>query len=153
MATTSSKNWSRENLAWLAGLLEGDGCFTTGSNPGCLRVEAAMSDLDVLEKAQSIAGMGNISGPYNKSGVGSKPMYRWHVTDTKNAYALMAGVYTWLGSRRRSRITELFSMAYEAGPKGLRKTHCVNDHALTDDNVYTAPNGRRSCRICRREQK
>lgn len=32
------------------------------------------------------------------------------------------------------------------------KTHCVNGHEFTPDNTYRSPkNGRRQCRICRRE--
>lgn len=31
------------------------------------------------------------------------------------------------------------------------KTHCRNKHALTPDNIYISPKGRRSCRICRAE--
>ena len=31
-----------------------------------------------------------------------------------------------------------------------RKDFCVNDHAMTDDNVYITPDGRRQCRKCKR---
>src|SRR5215467_8285489 len=34
-----------------------------------------------------------------------------------------------------------------------RKTHCVRNHPLTDENVYTSPDGRRHCRACRRLQR
>jgi len=33
------------------------------------------------------------------------------------------------------------------------KTHCVNGHEFTPDNIYTAPSGGRRCRICRVEKK
>lgn len=32
-----------------------------------------------------------------------------------------------------------------------RKSHCIHGHALTDDNVFTAP-GVRQCRTCGRER-
>ena len=31
------------------------------------------------------------------------------------------------------------------------KTHCVRGHPFDQENTYTAPNGRRSCRACHRE--
>ncbi len=31
-----------------------------------------------------------------------------------------------------------------------RKTHCIRGHALTGDNLYVRPNGKRNCMICRR---
>jgi len=32
-----------------------------------------------------------------------------------------------------------------------RKTHCRNGHKLSGENLYVTPDGRRDCRICRRE--
>jgi DNA-directed RNA polymerase subunit M/transcription elongation factor TFIIS len=32
-----------------------------------------------------------------------------------------------------------------------RKTHCVNGHLMDEENTYVFPDGRRSCRSCRRE--
>jgi hypothetical protein len=44
-----------------------------------------------------------------------------------------------------------------SGPHNHRKrhlkTHCVNGHALTPENLYRQPNGQRVCRLCRRERK
>jgi hypothetical protein len=143
-------NWTRENLAWLAGLLEGDGCFTVGSSQGLLRLECAMSDLDVLQKAQDIAGTGNISGPYNY-GIGSKAMYRWHVTTTKNAYALMVALYPWLGNRRKNRILDLLESFRVYGIKLSKPTKCPQDHLYLSENTYITSNGSNGCRECRRE--
>lgn len=36
--------------------------------------------------------------------------------------------------------------------RALGKTHCIRGHELTDDNVYTFPNGRRNCRACRKDR-
>jgi hypothetical protein len=30
------------------------------------------------------------------------------------------------------------------------KTHCARDHEFTPENTYTAPNGKRQCRACRK---
>lgn len=33
-----------------------------------------------------------------------------------------------------------------------RKTHCVNGHEFTEENVYTCKEGHRRCKSCRRER-
>lgn len=38
-----------------------------------------------------------------------------------------------------------------APARNARKTHCPNGHELSEENVYTYPDGRRQCRICRRD--
>jgi len=35
------------------------------------------------------------------------------------------------------------------GNASRRKTVCKHGHQLTDDNVYTSPDGERQCRTCR----
>jgi hypothetical protein len=108
-----------------------------------------MSDLDVLNRAKAVAGMGNISGPY-AYGIGSKTMYRWHVTNTQNAYALMAALYLWLGNRRQERISELVKLYKTVGPIAAKKTHCKRDHEFTEENTYIDARGCRNCRACKR---
>lgn len=37
--------------------------------------------------------------------------------------------------------------------KTTTRTHCRRGHELTEENIYRRPNGRRSCRTCRRSSK
>jgi hypothetical protein len=40
----------------------------------------------------------------------------------------------------------------DAGARALRRTHCTYDHALTPENTYIPPGGRkRECKTCRRK--
>ncbi len=39
-----------------------------------------------------------------------------------------------------------------AGAKNARKTHCLNGHALSGDNLYITPAGARQCRRCQIER-
>ena len=34
-----------------------------------------------------------------------------------------------------------------------RKTHCLNGHAFTSENIYVIPSGGRACRTCRTDRK
>lgn len=64
------------DIAWVAGLLEGEGYFgcriaTTKNRPGKaylqVRICVNMTDEDVLRRAQSITGAGHINGPYTRT--------------------------------------------------------------------------------------
>ena len=61
--------------------------------------------------------------------------------------------HLWLGTRKQN----LQDMANKGrGPCGEKaaKTHCINGHPLTPDNVWFTNNGRRrSCKTCDRERQ
>jgi hypothetical protein len=104
---------SREHLAWLAGLFEGEGCIAAPyrradnrkSSP--LRIRIKMCDKDVLQKFKTLAGMGGVSGPYKPSGWGVKPTFDYVISGRK-AYALAAMLWTYLGQRRKSQVRRAF---------------------------------------------
>jgi len=108
---TNSKFWTRENILWASGLLEGEGCFTLAThkpkNRGraylYLRVDATSTDLDVLEKLQNIFG-GSLYFLNRDKG---KPIWRWCVQKLEDVYAICVAVYPFMCKRRQSRIREL----------------------------------------------
>lgn len=104
----------REDAAWLAGLLDGEGCF---DNPrGAPRVRVKMADLDVVLRAADVMGattyMENDLRPY----VERKPLMVAQTTGD-NAIAVMRAVLPWLGSRRSAKVTEII-LAHEAKKRG-----------------------------------
>lgn len=110
-------HWSRENLAWLAGLLEGEGCFTVrkprdrNNSRTYISIVLGMSDEDVVDHAQSVAGLGTRT-TQDRSSQGWKRMYHWKVQNQDHAYALMIAVYPWMGTRRQGRIRGLIQQHY-----------------------------------------
>jgi hypothetical protein len=99
-------------LAWVAGYLEGEGCFhlqqVDNQRFGLYRyprVIAACTDLDVLQRLQRASGVGRIVGP-TRRGTNS-PMWRWTVSTTREAVELMEAIYPFMGQRRRARIDEI----------------------------------------------
>lgn len=50
-------------------------------------------------------------------------------------------------ARERYRATA-FAQGRKVAILNKDKTHCQNGHALSGDNLYTRPNGRRGCREC-----
>lgn len=108
-------------VAWAAGLFEGEGCFSmqrrSGKGRGSVRhvlLTATLSttDEDVIRRFAAAVGMGNVTGPLRRGG---KPVWRWTVSGAQ-ATALYALLEPGLGERRRARYAELYQerAAYEA---------------------------------------
>lgn len=91
-------------IAWLAGLLEGEGCFATrgtGHNP---IIQLIMIDKDVVIKAAKI--MGSHKVVKNKiDSRGGKQLFRT-VLYGANAIEIMQKVYPFMGERRQAKIQE-----------------------------------------------
>lgn len=102
-----------EDIAWAAGLIEGEGCFTVHSkhHPYFL---LDMCDLDVLEKFHSVFPNTTLRGPYTDGKRPDyKPRYRVDAFGPK-CIEIMDIVYPYLCSRRQAKITELRLAYFEA---------------------------------------
>jgi hypothetical protein len=98
---------TKSELHWLAGLLEGEGCFTTGGGERpAAYVKLAMTDLDVVARAAGLMGI-------STDQIRERPRHPTHQTCYEisiggtRALKLMKKVYPLMGIRRRQRIEEL----------------------------------------------
>ncbi len=97
------------DLGWVAGILEGEGCFYTKvvkngeSFSLATRIIVSMTDKDVLIRFQHLCG-GWIGGPYlpRKS---VRQVWSWNLWGA-NAVALMKKVRPYMGERRSRKIDE-----------------------------------------------
>ena len=110
-----TNKWTRENLAWMAGIFEGEGyvqgrprtytrkdgrLFTTVG----FRLVISMSDEDILIRFHQLAGIGTLRGPrVAPSRIGSKPLWDYSAHG-KDGYVLAVALWSWLGIRRRSQV-------------------------------------------------
>lgn len=110
----TSDTWTRENLAWASGLLEGEGCWSffkpttrSGKKSSYTTFQLAVgsTDLDVLTKLKRIIGFGHMYGPYQKAK--HKPMYHYKVSTPAQVYAISVAVLPFMGERRSKRIKDL----------------------------------------------
>jgi hypothetical protein len=98
------------DLAWIAGLLEGEGYFCVlSASRGCgknetLLVGCGMTDMDVIYKLQRVVGAGHVS---IQVGLG-KTIYRWKLSNS-DACALMTLLLPMMGRRRSVKIRELMA--------------------------------------------
>jgi hypothetical protein len=94
-------------IAWAAGLFEGEGTIVDSAGPVQLRVK--MTDLDVLERLLDVFGVGEIYGPYesgSRDGHVRKPHWVWICGEpfVRKVFEAMA---PWLGARRIARAREM----------------------------------------------
>lgn len=95
----------RENLAWAAGLFDGEG--TTGHNrkSTALQVRVGNTDVRLLDRFRlAVGGLGQIHGPYGRQDERHKqPMYVWHVSSFENCQAVLAMLWFRLGAFKQQQ--------------------------------------------------
>lgn len=137
-------------VAWMAGLFEGEGCFEIAKNGG-VRATVRMTDLDVIERFDALLPCGREIGVVDP-GHGYKTQYQWRVGPEKTR-ELITLVLPWLGERRAGRAREvLHHLDTRLGTGGWHKskTHCRQGHEYTPENTYLPPGtDHRRCRACR----
>lgn len=97
---------SREDIAWLAGYLEGEGSFMYHAGRNVLEVKIASTDEDALIRAGTIMGK-MPTGPYGP--YADKPHWKpqWNLTVTNaTAYAVMMAVFPFMMERRKTQIEQ-----------------------------------------------
>lgn len=101
---------SDKDLCWLAGLLEGEGCFglTTNRNPRA-SIVIAMCDIDIINRVHKLIGVGGICKVKLQKEYHTQ-CYRYCVTGL-DAEILMVELLPMMGKRRSARISEVLSKA------------------------------------------
>lgn len=99
------------DVAWAAGLFEGEGCVFAKPDKGRLRIVASLDscDFDVLDRFAEVIGVGRVYGPYEHA-KGTKPYWKWKTTGPGNVEHVRDLLHRQLGARR----LEAFRVALEA---------------------------------------
>lgn len=98
---------NREELAYVAGLIEGEGSIGWKNNRGP-RVAIEMTDEDVILRLAFITGLGRTYATHRHTKPGKthwKPSWVWAVQNQQDAYALMVAIWPWMSLRRKQEIT------------------------------------------------
>lgn len=141
-----------EETAWVAGILEGEGCFSltkrksTAGEYYSFAMVLKMTDRDVVEKAFGLWGAGRFGGPYqrNKAPEGKryKDQYVWVVTGQEDFKKLGEAILPYMGERRSEKIRLMLSIIASQPPRprwrhatrqgyevGCRCPRCKKAHA------------------------
>lgn len=106
-------------VAWAAGLFEGEGAIWITKRDSLLRIRLSSTDLDVLQRFHAAVGVGYILGPYKPNGSktpeGRKLIYNWETNRLPEIAEVLDAFRPFLGERRKARMDEVFAL-YRAAP-------------------------------------
>jgi hypothetical protein len=147
---------SREDIAWAAGLFEGEGFITPmrqrrrkdGVATVSVLMGLGMTDQDVVARFHAIVGVGNVT-IRERPDPRHKRMWVWQAAAIADVQHVVRLLSPWLGERRLARAQEVLA-EYAASPaRRISKTHCPQGHEFTDENTLVV-SGHRRCRECNR---
>jgi hypothetical protein len=119
---------SDPDIAWLAGLLEGEGSFMMaktkqgGKTYSSPRITVNMTDEDVIQRVATLFNTKVYTMPkYARDGY-APPKQQWRATLTgARAVALMEAMLPWMGERRSAKIAEILTEFSRLEPTELRR--------------------------------
>jgi hypothetical protein len=92
-----------DEVAWVAGLFEGEGCITKGKN--CINTTMVSTDRDVLDRLNSFfpAPSGVQVRQASSVSKNPKPQYVWRLSKTSEVRMFLKIIFPWLLERRKAR--------------------------------------------------
>lgn len=95
------------NIAWAAGLFEGEGCLSVQNWKGTKKfiTQLTSTDEDVLLRFAEIVGKGKIYGPYTQGE--HKTKWVWNTSRLNDFKYVVDLFFEFMGERRRTRALEL----------------------------------------------
>lgn len=133
MSDASRAVLDRAELAWAAGLFDGEGStmvHTDEARPGYLRLEVCVPQVDrdgvpevLLRFRDAVGGLGRIVGPE------ADDLYKWIAGARLEAMAVIALIWDHLGQVKRAQANDclkLFLDQYESNPASARSGRCVD---------------------------
>lgn len=147
------------DIAWIAGLFEGEGCIHIPSQRHGVSVRLKMADRDVVEALHALFPCPKIRvvKPHQPH---HKYQYEWCLTNGERIVRFLEIVLPFLKERRSKKAHELIAYIANRPGKGTfnaNKIECPKGHQYAPENVYFPPSGinkgKRVCRTCRDEYK
>lgn len=106
---------STKDIAWLAGLLEGEGTFVSGKRTSHLpMIQLMMTDKDIVIRAAKIMGANRVT-EQTKTTTTGKQVYRTKVFGMR-AVSWCMTLYCLMGERRQGKIAYLLQ-SWKAHPR------------------------------------
>lgn len=127
------------NLAWAAGIFEGEGSVFSPAGTATLTLQMNMTDLDVMESFRDIMG-GKLYGPYLRTNqLGKKPRWDWYQSG-EAAHESIQRLLPYLGVRRSAQVEAAYAKigdTFEARKTPRACRHCGTDF-VPDKSKYSS---------------
>jgi hypothetical protein len=95
-------------VAWAAGLFEGEGTIGVRKTPGCqVYISLTSTDEDVVREFARVVDAGKVYGPYQYDEK-RKPFWKWNC-DGMNGVRVLEDLLPWFLSRRAARAREVIA--------------------------------------------
>lgn len=145
-------------VAWLAGLFEGEGNISIAKNGGT-RLTIRMTDRDVINRVDAMFPSTGIQivipKPVRAGYSQPKTQYAWRISNPDTVREILTLLLPWFGGRRAAqamKTLEHLDTRVGIGGHNRIKTHCRNKHEYTPENTYIRPGTtHRACRKCKAE--
>lgn len=100
--------YDHTELAWAAGLYDGEGCTTNrGNNQPVMSI--SQSDPYVLERFAKAVGVGKVHGPYMREGKPNvKPIWNYQSGTFEHTQQCLAAIWKWLSLHKRAQAMKRF---------------------------------------------
>ena len=95
-------------IAWAAGLFEGEGCFTISA--GHPRVKLNSTDEDTVRRFHDAVCVGQVRVDDSQLARGHKRQWEWYTGSRKGVETVVHLLWPWLGHRRRERALQLLEV-------------------------------------------
>jgi hypothetical protein len=95
----------QSEVAWAAGLFDGEGCFTLSD--GRPRAKLNSTDEDVVQRFADIVWVGQVREERSLEKRGYKRQWEWYTGSKKDVAHIILLLWPWLGQRRREKALEV----------------------------------------------
>ena len=112
-----------DDLAWAAGLYEGEGSFVAaktsdrwGATRWYPRLTLSMTDEDVVRRFAAVMGVGQVDGPVARPN--RKRIWLFRITVSADALGAVERLRPWLGGRRLAQIEQVLAQCARSDRRG-----------------------------------
>lgn len=114
---------SEVDIAWAAGLFEGEGCVFAKPDKGRIRIITSLDscDQEIVDRFASIVGVGKVFGPYEHK-KGTRPYWKWRTTGPTRVMEVFVQLKPYLGARRTHAFRSAFTTHSSQPPAYQRRS-------------------------------
>lgn len=141
------RNLRPTDLAWAAGFLEGEGCFSLGGKASGISITVPQVNPDPLRRLQNFFGGSINQKSQAKSGFNSQPIFVWLLCG-ENATELARAIHPWMSEKRQTAIEAMIKKREKGPGRGGRRQYeakCARGHS--NWGVYPTTKWR-FCKTC-----